>query len=149
MRLLFKMQSTIVISSLTSMLNPLSANHTKWSNTLKQIVSNLPTNCLSVFDHFVKLLFKGLKSGTFYILVEMNYFKLIWINPPRQEYEKNRKIQRVGSWKFSFSIQEMYWSCNVIYTYNCNVLYTKVMYCTMYCNVMYTNVMYTYVYRSC
>ena len=65
MRLLFKMQSTIVISSLTSMLNPLSANHTKWSNTLKQIVSNLPTNCLSVFDHFVKLLFKGLQSGYF------------------------------------------------------------------------------------
>ena len=36
--------------------NPLSANHTKWSNTFKQ----LPTNCLSVFDHFVKLALKGL-----------------------------------------------------------------------------------------
>ena len=35
--------------------NPLSANPTKWSNTLKQFVRNLPTNCLSVFDHFVKL----------------------------------------------------------------------------------------------
>ena len=32
-------------------LNPLSANPTKWSN---------PTNCLSVFDHFVGLAFKGL-----------------------------------------------------------------------------------------
>ena len=31
-------------------LNPLSANPTKWSNTLKQFVGNLPTNCLSVFD---------------------------------------------------------------------------------------------------
>ena len=29
-------------------LNPLSANPTKWSNTLKQFVGNLPTNCLSV-----------------------------------------------------------------------------------------------------
>ena len=29
-------------------------------DTLKQIVSNLPTNCLSVFDHFVGLAFKGL-----------------------------------------------------------------------------------------
>ena len=41
-------------------LNPLSANLTKWANTLKQFVGNLPTNCLSVFDHFVKLALKGL-----------------------------------------------------------------------------------------
>ena len=34
---------------------PLSANPTKWSNTLKQFVGNL-----SVFDHFVKLMLKGL-----------------------------------------------------------------------------------------
>ena len=31
--------------------NPLSANITKWSNTLKQVVGKLLTNCLSVFDH--------------------------------------------------------------------------------------------------
>ena len=43
-----------------SFLNPLSANITKWSNTLKQFVGNLPTNCLSVFDHFVRLALKGL-----------------------------------------------------------------------------------------
>ena len=41
-------------------INPLSANPEKWSNTLKQIVSNLPTICLSVFDHFMNLAFKGL-----------------------------------------------------------------------------------------
>ena len=41
-------------------LNPLNANPAKWSNTLKQIVGNLPTNCLSVFDHFVGLTLKGL-----------------------------------------------------------------------------------------
>ena len=35
--------------------NPLSTNPIKWSNTLKQFVDNLPTNCLSVFDHFVLL----------------------------------------------------------------------------------------------
>ena len=39
--------------------NPLSANPTKWSNTLKQFVGNLP-NCLSVFDHFMGLALKGL-----------------------------------------------------------------------------------------
>ena len=40
--------------------NPLSANATKWSNTLKQFVGKLPTGCLSVFDHFVKLALKRL-----------------------------------------------------------------------------------------
>ena len=39
-----------------------SANPTKWSNTLKKIVGNLPTNCLRVFDHFVILALKGLKA---------------------------------------------------------------------------------------
>ena len=41
--------------------NPLSADPIKWSNTLKQFVGKLPTNCLSVFDHFVGLALKGLK----------------------------------------------------------------------------------------
>ena len=39
--------------------NYLSANPTKWSNTLTQFVGNLPKNCLSVFDHFVGLALKG------------------------------------------------------------------------------------------
>ena len=42
--------------------NPLSAELTKWPNTLKQLVGNLPTNCLSVFGHFVGLALKGLKG---------------------------------------------------------------------------------------
>ena len=41
-------------------INPLSTNPIKWSNTLKQFVSILPTNCLSVSEHFLKLAFKGL-----------------------------------------------------------------------------------------
>ena len=47
-----------------ALLNPLSANPTKWSNTLKQFICNLLTNCLTVFDHFVKLALKGLSSLT-------------------------------------------------------------------------------------
>ena len=43
-----------------SLLNTSSANPTKWSNTLKQFVGKLVTNCLSVFDHFVGLALKGL-----------------------------------------------------------------------------------------
>ena len=45
-------------------INPLSANPTKWSNILKQFVGKSrwqkPTNCLSVFGHFVGLALKGL-----------------------------------------------------------------------------------------
>ena len=41
-------------------LNPLNGNFTKWSNTLKQFVGNLPTNCLNVFYHFVGLALKRL-----------------------------------------------------------------------------------------
>ena len=44
----------------TLKVNPLSINPTKWSNTLKQLVGNLPTNCLSVFDYLMKLALKGL-----------------------------------------------------------------------------------------
>ena len=32
----------------------------KYSNTLKQFVAKLPSNSLSVFDHFVRLALKGL-----------------------------------------------------------------------------------------
>ena len=38
--------------------NSLSANPTEWSNT-QQFVGRFPTNCLSVFDHFVGLGLKG------------------------------------------------------------------------------------------
>ena len=53
----------MIISALVSvgvLFNLLSANITKWSNTLKQFVVKLPTNWLSVFDYFVGLALKGL-----------------------------------------------------------------------------------------
>ena len=50
--------------SLNEIFNLLSANFTKWSNTLKQLVAKLPTNCLSVFDHFVGLALAGLTVKT-------------------------------------------------------------------------------------
>ena len=37
-------------------------NPTKCSNTPKQFVGKLPTNYLSVFDHFVRLGLKGLNK---------------------------------------------------------------------------------------
>ena len=49
--------------------NPLSTNFLKWSDTLKQFFGKLPTNCLSVFDHF-----KGL-SITALVVMPGNLFK--------------------------------------------------------------------------
>ena len=57
-------------AKLFPLFNPLSANPTKWSNTLKKFVSNLLTNCWSVFDDFVKLALKEL------ILEEFFHFTL-------------------------------------------------------------------------
>ena len=56
------MEFDLVLGQYSMNINPLSANFTKWSNTLKQFVSKLPMNCLRVFDHFVGLALKGLKS---------------------------------------------------------------------------------------
>ena len=39
---------------------PFNTNSTKLSNRIKQFVGNLPTNYLSVFDHFMGLALKGL-----------------------------------------------------------------------------------------
>ena len=44
--------------------NPLSTNPKKSSITLKQFVGNMPTNFLSVFDHFVGLALKELRLIT-------------------------------------------------------------------------------------
>ena len=44
---------------------------TKSPNTLKQFAAKLPTNCLSVFGHFVNLALKGLST-----LISAFVFKL-------------------------------------------------------------------------
>ena len=46
----------------TQKFNPLSANFTKWPNTLKQFVRNLSPNCLSVFDHICGIGAKRVKN---------------------------------------------------------------------------------------
>ena len=55
------LKNEILKASIFCQHNPLSANPTKWSNTLKQFVGKLRTNCLSVFDHFVKLALKEIR----------------------------------------------------------------------------------------
>ena len=58
LNLLLQQTSSVLI--FVPQLNALSANPTKWSNTLKEFVGEKLTNCLSVLDHFVGLALKGL-----------------------------------------------------------------------------------------
>ena len=69
---------------------PLTANPTRWSNTLKQFVGNLPTNCLSVFDHFVILALKGLIIIVFSVLAfDVVILNLVPISFPSKEKKKS------------------------------------------------------------
>ena len=57
-----------------STVNPWSANPRKWSNTLKIIHRLLLTNFLSVFDHFVGLVLRGLNLyGKVYSISEKTF----------------------------------------------------------------------------
>ena len=47
---------------LVNLVKRLRANPTKCSNPLKKFVGKWPTNCLSMFDHFVGLALKGLTA---------------------------------------------------------------------------------------
>ena len=69
-------------NSVALVFNPLSANPTKWSNTLKQFVGYLPTNRLSVFDHFVKLAVKVL-------------IKILWVKKNCQKIQVWTVLGRV------------------------------------------------------
>ena len=51
----FPLVNTFSLTVVFDKINPLSTIPIKWSNTLKQFVGKLSTNCLSVFDHFVGL----------------------------------------------------------------------------------------------
>ena len=54
--------------------NPLSANRTKWSNTLKQFFSCWLTDCLNVFDHFVRLALEGLSREDAQIFLVLHIY---------------------------------------------------------------------------
>ena len=58
----------------------LSANPTKWSNTLKQFVAKLPTSCLSVFDHFAELALKWLRFCYFRSSLYLFFPAFPWVS---------------------------------------------------------------------
>ena len=86
--------------------NPLSANPTKWSNTLKQFVGNLPTNCLSVFDHFVGLALKGLNMCYVFTYFCDGHKNNLWLqfrsSFKLQEVQNEKKIQTLVTNCFFF-----------------------------------------------
>ena len=65
--------------------NPLSVNPTKGSNTLKQ----LPTNCLSLFDHFMGLVLKGLRIhrlNLIFIITEYIFYNFVSSQTSETDY---------------------------------------------------------------
>ena len=63
----------IEVKHVFTWVSPLSTNFRKWSNALKQFVGKLPTNCLSVFGHFVNLALKGLRSAFYKVFKKLIY----------------------------------------------------------------------------
>ena len=57
--------------------NHLSANLTERLSTFKKFVGNLPTNCLSVFDHFEELAVKGVNEGPAFLRDRLRILTLI------------------------------------------------------------------------
>ena len=70
------------------------ANITKWSNTHKQFVGNLPTNCLSVFGHFVITELKALGMIWISSIITALHF-IIKIFGERKQSENN-KVDKVS-----------------------------------------------------
>ena len=71
----------------------LSTNTIKWSHTLKQFVGKKPTNCLSVFDHFVGLALKGLKKQK--LLSDTSKFIRIEFN---KKHKVTKKLSTFWIW---------------------------------------------------
>ena len=68
---------------------------TKWPNTLKQFVGNLPTNCLSVFGNFVWLALKGFSEETDFGKKYREQKNAYW--SPKNHNMTNRRIRVCSS----------------------------------------------------
>ena len=55
-------------------INPLSSNPTEWSNVLKTIRQQWSTDCLSVFDYFIKSMLKGSPLKSFLMFFFFFFF---------------------------------------------------------------------------
>ena len=82
----YTLGTKLMLLNMANTINSFRVNFTKWSDTPKQFVDNLPMNCLSVFDYFVGLALKVLKiflvRGRFIVLCDV----------------KHKKISNVSTW---------------------------------------------------
>ena len=108
------------------------ANFKKWSNTLKQFVRNLATNCLSVFDHFAGLVLKGLSY--------LSGFSFNWdsqITGERGKEEANSTLSQeiFAAWNFrsNFFFAEFFNNFSISRHFNFAVQ-PKYYYISRYCN---------------
>ena len=67
----------------------LTAKPTNCSNALKQFVGKFPTNCLSVFDHFVWLARKGLTLFWYYPQ-QISWFILVFYLFTLNKFERRK-----------------------------------------------------------
>ena len=95
---------------LHSYFNLLSTNFTKWSNTLKQFVAKFPTNCLSVFDHFVGLRLKGLKV-VFLLLADSSLMQTKVLRIRKQSLLKQISASFVSSVSKKSKKKSISWCC--------------------------------------
>ena len=113
--------------------NPLSASSTKWSNTLKHFVGKLPTNCLSVFDHIVKLALKGLKvcllmiylmgrvrfqvpvNPWWYGALTLRHFDLFYLHQQRVESKIERRNIKSPSYFSAVFYAVLHWIVSSIF----------------------------------
>ena len=96
--------------------NPLSANPRTWSNTLKQFVGNSPTNCLSVFDHFVILGLKWLTVTSPKVVVWQGseYASVILARGQTNISEKYFRYFDYTAQKMKFSIKDLFSKCEQV-----------------------------------
>ena len=96
--------------------NPLSANPKKWSNTLKQFAGNSPTNCLSVFDHFLILGLKWLTVTSPKVVVwqRPEYASVILARGQTNISEINFRYFDYTAQKMKFSIKNLLSKCEQV-----------------------------------
>ena len=104
--------------------NPLSANPTKWPNTLKQqFVNKLSTNRLSMFDHFVRLTYGDTTQSVWLwktLAKQVLHFMYIYTI-----YSVNTGKKQCSTWKHQntssdepcskFRVQKLHFRISVIY----------------------------------
>ena len=104
---------------------PLSVNLTKWSNTLKQFVRKFANELfLSMFNHFVGLVLKGLRreytERLHLIALGFTYFLVFVVNPLFPYVQVGWHLQDCTTFL------QMMWECSTKSSTKIMLIYTKI-----------------------